>query len=173
MTAGIDLALALIEDDLGVEAARAVARRLVLYHRRGGGQSQFSALLELEPKSDRMQTVLTYARRNLAARLNVEDLADVANLSPRQFTRAFQTETGQTPAKAVENLRLESARALMEDSNHSLDVVAQLTGFGDRDRMRRAFLRTFGLPPHVIRRQARRYGSQEYDEDLEIVAMSA
>jgi transcriptional regulator GlxA family with amidase domain len=155
MTAGIDLMLALIEEDLGLEAARTIARRLVLYHRRAGGQSQFSSLLELEPKSDRIQSVLTYARRNLAGRLSVEDLAEVAHLSPRQFSRAFQAETGQTPAKAIENLRLEGARALLEDTRHSLDVVAQQTGFGDRNRMRRAFLRAYGQPPQVIRRQSR------------------
>jgi transcriptional regulator GlxA family with amidase domain len=164
MTAGIDLALALIEEDLGLEAARTVARRLVLYHRRAGGQSQFSSLLELEPKSDRIQTVLTYARRNLAGRLSVDDLAEVAHLSPRQFSRAFQAETGQTPAKAVENLRLEGARALMEDTNHTLDVVAQLTGFGDRNQMRRAFLRAYGQPPQVIRRQSRGYPSIKESE---------
>ncbi|QFR33880.1 GlxA family transcriptional regulator [Ancylobacter sp. TS-1] len=155
MSAGIDLALALIEEDLGMEAARAVARKLVLYHRRAGGQSQFSSLLELEPTSDRIQKVLTFARRNLAGRLGVEDLAGVANLSPRQFSRAFHAETGQSPAKAVENLRLEVARALMEDTGHSIDAVARETGFADRDRMRRAFLRAFGQPPQVIRRQAR------------------
>jgi transcriptional regulator GlxA family with amidase domain len=159
MTAGIDLALALIEEDLGLEAARTVARRLVLYHRRTGGQSQFSSLLELEPKSDRIQTVLTYARRNLAGRLSVGELAQVAHLSPRQFSRAFQVETGQTPAKAVENLRLEVARALMEDTNHSIDVVAQQAGFGDRNRMRCAFLRAYGQPPQVIRRQSCGYVS--------------
>lgn len=155
MTAGIDLAIALIEEDIGIEAARGVARKLVMYHRRTGGQSQFSALLELEPKSDRIQTALAYAKRNLAKRLSVEDLAEVAHLSPRQFSRAFQAETGQSPAKAVEHLRLEAARAMMEDTNHSIDVVAQQTGFGDRDRMRRAFLRAFGQPPQVIRRAAR------------------
>jgi transcriptional regulator GlxA family with amidase domain len=154
MTAGIDLALALIEDDLGLEAARRVARKLVVYHRRAGGQSQFSALLELEPKSDRVQTVLNHARRNLTDRLSVEDLAEVARLSPRQFSRAFLAETGQSPAKAVEHLRLEAARALMEDSHHPIDVVAQQTGFTDRDRMRRAFLRTYGQTPQVIRRAA-------------------
>jgi transcriptional regulator GlxA family with amidase domain len=155
MTAGIDLAIALIEEDIGIEAARGVARKLVMYHRRTGGQSQFSALLELEPKSDRIQTALAFAKRNLAQRLSVEDLAEVAHLSPRQFSRAFQAETGQSPAKAVEHLRLEAARAMMEDTNHSIDVVAQQTGFGDRDRMRRAFLRAFGQPPQVIRRAAR------------------
>jgi len=110
MTTGIDLALALIEEDPGLETARAVARRFVQYHRRAGGQSQFSSLLELEPKSDRIQTVLTYARRNFAGRLSMDDLAEVAHLSSRQFGRAFQAETGQTAAKAVENLRLEGAR---------------------------------------------------------------
>lgn len=154
MTAGIDLALALIEEDLGMELARAVARKLVLYHRRAGGQSQFSSLLELEPKSDRIHKVLVYARGNLTSRLTVEELADVAHLSPRQFSRAFQAETGQSPAKAVENLRLESARRLMEDTSQPIDLVAQQTGFGDRDRMRRAFLRAFGQPPQVLRRQA-------------------
>ena len=167
MTAGIDLALALIEEDLGRETARTVARRLVLYHRRAGGQSQFSSLLELEPKSDRIQTVLTYARRNLAGRLSVEELAEVAHLSPRQFSRAFQTETGQTPAKAVENLRLEAARVLMEDTNHPIDVVAQQTGFGDRDRMRRAFLRAYGQSPQLIRRQSRGEASSAESELVE------
>lgn len=155
MTAGIDLALALIEEDLGLEAARNVARKLVLYHRRAGGQSQFSSLLELEPKSDRIQSVLTYAKGHLSNRLSVEELAEVAHLSPRQFSRAFQTETGQTPAKAIEHLRLEAARVLMEDTSHTIDVVAQQTGFADRNRMRRAFLRAFGQPPQVIRRAAR------------------
>jgi len=97
----------LIEEDLGPEAACTVARSLVLYHRRASGQSQFSSLLELEPKSDRIQTVLNYARRNRARRLSVDDLAEVVHLSPRQFSRAFRAETSQTPAKAVENLRLE------------------------------------------------------------------
>lgn len=164
MTAGIDLALALVEEDLGLEAARNVARKLVVYHRRSGGQSQFSTLLELEPKTDRMQAVLTYARRNLTSRLSVEELAGVARLSPRQFSRAFQIETGQSPAKAIEHLRLEAARTLMEDSRHSIDVVASQTGFADRDRMRRAFLRAYGQPPQVLRRAAR-FGSEREIED--------
>jgi len=155
MTAGIDLALALIESDLGAEAARAVAKKLVLYHRRAGGQSQFSALLELEPKSDRIQSALAYARRNLEAPLTVGELAEAAHLSPRQFSRAFRAETGQSPAKAIENLRVEAARLMMEQSRHPIDVVARQTGFADRDRMRRAFLRAFNLPPQAIRRNAR------------------
>ena len=155
MTAGIDLALAMVEQDLGADVARAVARQLVVYHRRTGGQSQFSALLELEPKSDRIQSALAYAKRNLHTQLTVGQLAEAARLSPRQFSRVFRAETGQSPAKAVENLRLEAARLMMEQSRHPIEAIARLTGFGDRDRMRRAFLRTFGQPPQVIRRNAR------------------
>ncbi|MBX4891645.1 GlxA family transcriptional regulator [Rhizobium bangladeshense] len=154
MTAGIDLALAMVEKDHGIEVARAVARMLVVYHRRAGGQSQFSALLELEPKSDRIQKALDFARKNLKAQLSVEELAEAAHLSPRQFSRAFRSETGQSPAKAVENLRLEAARLMMEQSRHPIDVVADETGFADRERMRRAFLRAFGQPPQAIRRNA-------------------
>jgi transcriptional regulator GlxA family with amidase domain len=155
MTAGIDLALAMVEKDLGADVARAVARKLVVYHRRAGGQSQFSALLELEPKSDRIQSALAYAKRNLDKPLTVTQLAKAAHLSPRQFSRAFRTETGQSPAKAVENLRVEAARLMMERSRHPIEVIAQQTGFADRDRMRRAFLRAFGQPPQVMRRNAR------------------
>jgi transcriptional regulator GlxA family with amidase domain len=155
MSAGIDLALAMIESDLGVDVARAVAKYLVVYHRRTGGQSQFSALLELEPKSDRIQSALAYAKRNLDKPLTVGQLAEAAHLSPRQFSRAFRAETGQSPAKAVENLRVEAARLMMEQSRHPIDVIARQTGLADRDRMRRAFLRAFGQPPQVIRRNAR------------------
>jgi transcriptional regulator GlxA family with amidase domain len=155
MTAGIDLALAMIEQDLGADVARAVARQLVVYHRRAGGQSQFSALLELEPKSDRIQSALAYAKRNLDTQLTVGQLAEAARLSPRQFSRIFRAETGQSPGKAVENLRLEAARLMMEQSRHPIEAIARLTGFADRDRMRRAFLRMFGQPSEVIRRSAR------------------
>src|SRR6202521_2442510 len=159
MTAGIDLTLAMIEQDLGADVARAVARQLVVYHRRAGGQSQFSALLELEPKSDRIQSALAYAKRNLASKLTVRELAKAAHLSPRQFSRAFHAETGQSPAKAVENLRVETARLMMEQSRHPIEIIARQTGFADRDRMRRAFLRAFGQPPQVIRRNARAEGA--------------
>ena len=155
MSAGIDLALAMVEQDHGAAVAQTVAKKLVVFHRRAGGQSQFSTLLELEPKSDRVQNALAYASRNLKQPLTVKELAAVAHLSPRQFSRAFQAETGHSPAKAVENLRLEAARLQIEQSRHSIDEVARQTGFGDPDRMRRAFLRAFGQPPQVIRRNAR------------------
>ena len=155
MTAGIDLALAMVEKDHGADLARSVAQKLVMYHRRAGGQSQHSALLELEPKSDRIQTVLSYAREHLDQALSVEQLAEVARLSPRQFSRAFRAETGQSPAKAIENLRLEAARQMLERGRLTLDQIALETGFSDRRRMREAFLRAFGQPPQVIRRSAR------------------
>ena len=156
MTACIDLALALVEQDLGVETARAIARKMVVYHRRSGGQSQFSALLELEPKSDRIQTALAYAKQHLRKSLSVDELAEAANLSRRQFSRAFRLETGQSPARAVETLRVEAARAMIEAGNHPLDVVARETGFDDPERMRRAFLRAFGAPPQAIKRASLR-----------------
>jgi transcriptional regulator GlxA family with amidase domain len=155
MTAGIDLALAMVEKDHGPELARSVARKLVVYHRRAGGQSQFSALLELAPKSDRIQKALDHVARNLRSELSVDELAAAARLSPRQFSRAFKDETGQSPAKAVENLRVEAARLMMEQGRHSMDVIADEAGFGDRERMRRAFLRTLGQPPQAIRRTSR------------------
>src|SRR5690606_13144319 len=155
MTAGIDLALAMVEKDLGAEVARNVARKLVVYHRRAGGQSQFSALLELEPKSDRIQKVLDYAKKNLKNALSVDELAAVASLSPRQFSRAFTEETGQSPAKAIEHLRVEAARLLMEQGRLSMDTIADETGFADRERMRRAFLRVLRQPPQAVRRNAR------------------
>ncbi|MDH4612412.1 GlxA family transcriptional regulator [Pseudomonas sp. BN102] len=152
MSASIDLALVMIERDHGLDVAREVARKLVVYHRRAGGQSQFSTLLELEPKSDRIQSALDYARRNLQRPLSVEELAEVAHLSPRQFSRAFSAETGQSPAKAVEHLRVEAARMLLEDSRHPVELIAKEVGFVDRERMRRAFLRNLGQTPQAIRR---------------------
>lgn len=155
MTAELDLALALVENDLGPKLARSVAHRLVMHQRRAGGQSQHSEMLKLAPKSDRIQQALAHARRNLAQPLSVEELAEAANLSPRQFSRVFTAETGQSPAKAVEGLRLEAARLMIESSRHPLEVVARETGFRDRRHMREAFMRGFGMPPQAVRREAR------------------
>jgi len=155
MTATMDLVLAMVERDVGPELARTIAKQMVVHHRRSGGQSQISALLELEPKSDRIQNALEFARKNLHSELTVESLADAAHLSPRQFTRAFAAATGESPAKAIEKLRLEAARLLLEDSRHPIEHIAKQTGFADRERMRRAFVRTFGVPPQAMRRQAR------------------
>ena len=154
MTAGIDLALGLVERDLGPGKAREIARMMVLYHRRAGGQSQHSALLDIEARSDRVQATIQYARRNLSSNLSVERLAAVACLSPRQFSRLFRLETGLSPAKAVENLRLEAARFLLEQGRLPIETIAFDTGFGDRERMRRSFLRAYGQAPLSIRNAA-------------------
>lgn len=155
MTAGVDLALGMVEADFGAELAATVAKKLVLYHRRAGGQSQHSALLELGARTDRIQRVLDYARQHLQRPLSVTELAAVAHLSPRQFSRAFTLETGQPPAKAIATLRVECARLLVEQSRLSVEEIAMEAGFSDAERMRRAFLRAFGQPPQALRRAAR------------------
>jgi transcriptional regulator GlxA family with amidase domain len=155
MTAGIDLALHLVERDVGAEKAREAARAMVVHHRRAGGQSQHSALLDIDAKSDRIQDALQYARRNLSKPLSIEKLAAAACLSPRQFSRVFRVETGMSPAKAVENLRLEAARLMLEQGRLPVEAIARSNGFGDRERMRRSFLRTFGQTPQSIRNASR------------------
>jgi transcriptional regulator GlxA family with amidase domain len=111
-------------------------------------------MLQLNAKSDRVQDALEFAQRNLAAPLTVEQLADAACLSPRQFSRVFRAETGLSPAKAIENLRLEAARLMLEQGRLPVEQVARSAGFGDRERMRRAFLRTFGQTPQSVRNAA-------------------
>jgi transcriptional regulator GlxA family with amidase domain len=155
ITAGIDLTLALIEDDLGPAIARRTAQQLVVHQRRPGGQSQFSALVEMGGASGRFGDLMDWIRANLATPLTVERLAAEAAMSPRNFARAFTSETGTTPAKAVERLRLEAARTAVETSHAPIDHVAEAVGFGDPERMRRAFLRAFGQPPQALRRAAR------------------
>ena len=155
ITAGIDLALAMVTEDFGDEIAQKTARQLVLYNRRSGGQSQFSSLLELKAPSGRFGALLSWAREHLDAPLTVEDLAEQAGMSSRHFTRAFIAETGTTPSKAVERLRIEVARQQVQSSSEAIERVAQLTGFRDPERMRRAFIRAFGQPPQSLRRAAR------------------
>ena len=155
ISAGIDLALALVAEDFGEEVSQQTARQLVIYHRRSGGQSQFSSLLELKASQRRFGPLLTWAREHLDAPLTVEDLAEQAGMSTRHFTRAFIAETGSTPSKAVERLRLEVARQQVQSSTEAIERVAQSTGFRDPERMRRAFIRVFGQPPQSLRRAAR------------------
>jgi transcriptional regulator GlxA family with amidase domain len=156
ITAGIDLALALIEDDLGADVARRTAQQLVVHQRRPGGQSQFSALVELGGRTGRFAELMDWMRDHLAEPLTVDRLAAQVAMSPRNFARAFTAETGTTPAKAVERLRLEAARTAVEAGSEPIDHVAAAAGFGDPERMRRAFLRSFGQPPQALRRAARK-----------------
>jgi len=155
IAAGIDLALAMIERDLGVETARSVARLLVVPYRRPGGQSQFSAMSQMEPESDRIRMALNFAREHLGEALPVERLADAARLSLRQFGRAFRRETGETPAKAVERLRVEAARLRLQSGSEPIEQIARAVGFTDPERMRRAFVKLHGHPPQSIRRESR------------------
>jgi transcriptional regulator GlxA family with amidase domain len=157
ITAGMDLALAMIQEDLGLALASAVAQEMVLYHRRSGGQSQFSALAQLTPESQRMQVVLSFMREHVTETLPVERLAAVARLSDRQFGRAFRAETGETPAKAVERIRAEVAHALIAETAEPIEMIAIKAGFGDPERMRRAFLRLYGHPPQSVRRNFRAF----------------
>ncbi len=155
ISAGIDLALAMVAEDIGDEIAKKAARQLVLYHRRSGGQSQFSSLLELKAPTGRFGALLSWAREHLDAPLTVEALAEQAGMSTRHFARAFIAETGTTPSKAVERLRVEVARQQVQSSSEAIERVAETTGFRDPERMRRAFIRAFGQPPQSLRRAAR------------------
>lgn len=155
ITAGIDLALALIEDDLGFAAAKHTAQQLVVHHRRPGGQSQFSGLLELGGANGRFGPLLDWARQNLAEPLDVDRLADQAAMSRRNFTRAFALEVGMTPARAIERLRVEAARDRVEGSSEQIERIAVAVGFIDPERMRRAFERAFGRAPQDMRRTSR------------------
>jgi transcriptional regulator GlxA family with amidase domain len=155
ISAGIDLALAMVAEDFGDEIAQKTARQLVVYHRRSGGQSQFSSLLELKAPTGRFGPLLAWAREHLDAPLTVEDLAEQAGMSSRHFARAFIAETGTTPSKAVERLRIDVARQRVQLTGEAIERVAESTGFRDPERMRRAFIRAFGQPPQSLRRLAR------------------
>lgn len=154
VTAGIDLALAMIAEDLGADVATEVAREMVVYTKRPGGQTQHSALLDLDAQGDRFAKLNAWMRDHLDQDLSVERLAQQAAMSPRNFARAYAAETGVTPAKAVERLRLEAARAALGEGG-AIQEIATATGFGDPERMRRAFVRFYGAPPTALRRTLR------------------
>jgi transcriptional regulator GlxA family with amidase domain len=153
VSAGIDLSLAMIAEDLGDDVAAHVAREMVVYAKRPGGQAQHSALIDLD--SPRFAELNAWMREHLHEDLSVARLAREAAMSPRNFARAYAAETGVTPAKAAERMRVEAARAALERGG-SLQEIARRTGFGDPERMRRAFLRFYGAPPAAIRRTSRR-----------------
>ena len=156
VTAGIDLALRLVEDDHGRELALTVARRLVVFLKRPGGQSQFSAHLAAQIASDtRVQSLQHWILDNLAANLSIAALARQAAMSVRNLTRVFQGETGVTPTDYVETARLDAARRLLEDTDVPLQRVASRCGFGNTDTMRRTFLRRIGTGPHDYRARFR------------------
>ncbi|MBS1101630.1 GlxA family transcriptional regulator [Gluconobacter sp. Dm-62] len=156
ISAGIDLTLAMITEDIGEDIARRTAQQMVVFYRRPGGQSQFSTLLEMTNSHDRFADLLGWARSHLSERLTVESLACQMGMSPRNFSRTFQASVGISPARAIERLRVEAARERVERSNVPIETIAMTSGFHDPERMRRAFLRAFGQPPQAIRRNAQR-----------------
>ena len=156
VTAGIDLALAFVEDDLGRDEALTVARALVVFLRRPGGQSQFSVQLSAQvAKSTPLRRVQQWIAEHPAADLSVETLAARASLSPRQFARAFAAETGMPPGRYVERTRLEAARRHLEDTAEGIEQTARACGYGTPESMRRAFLLTLGVSPAEYRRRFR------------------
>ena len=155
ITAGIDLALALIEEDHGFAVAKGVAQHLVVYHRRHGGQSQFAASVDLAPKNDRIAAAVGYARDHIADVLTVERMAEAVGMSLRQFSRTFRAQTGTTPARLVERLRVDLARGRIETTPEPVERIAEAVGLSDAENMRRAFIRIYGQPPQSIRRATR------------------
>jgi transcriptional regulator GlxA family with amidase domain len=155
ISAGIDLSLAMIEADLGESVAKRTAQQLVVYYRRPGGQSQFSALLDMERANGRFAELLDYVRSHLKKRHSVTDLAEHVCMSPRHSSRAFHSETGMSPAKAIEQLRAETARGSLAGEGRSIHDIARGCGFGNAERMRRTFLRLYGAPPSAIKYQGR------------------
>jgi len=156
VTAGMDLALALVEEDLGADVAREVAQQLVVFLRRPGGQSQFSAQIAAPPaEREPLREVQAYIAGNVAADLSVPALAERAAMSPRNFARAFRRETGMTPAAYVESVRVEQARIALEGSDAQVESIARHCGFGTVETMRRAFHRRLGVGPAAYRSRFR------------------
>jgi transcriptional regulator GlxA family with amidase domain len=151
VTAGIDLALALVEEDLGRAAALAVARYLVVFLKRPGGQAQFSAALAMQAAEDRFGALHQWVGDHLGDELSLSVLADQAGMSERSFSRRYAEATGQTPARAIERLRVEAARRLLSESRLPVKRIAQRCGFGSEETLRRSFLRLLAVTPQDYR----------------------
>jgi transcriptional regulator GlxA family with amidase domain len=153
ITAGIDLSLALIEEDFGPRVALSVARELVVYLKRPGGQEQFSEPLQFQMQShDRFADLAAWIQGHLRQDLSVKSLAGRACLSPRHFTRRFKHAFGRTPATFVEDLRLNEARERLTQPDQTIESVADSVGFESADAFRRAFERRLGLQPSIYRK---------------------
>jgi len=151
VTAGIDLTLALVEEDLGREAALAIARHLVMFLKRPGGQAQFSAALALQTGGDRFADLHGWIGENLRADLSLPVLASQAGMSERSLSRHYRLATGMTPAKGVECLRIEAARRALSETDKPVKRIARDCGFGSEETMRRSFLRHVGASPQDYR----------------------
>lgn len=155
VSSGIDLALAMVEEDYGKDVAIQVARELVVYLYRPGYQSQFGSLLPSVERPGLSQKLRKWVLDNLTEALDVKSIADHLNMSPRNFTRVFQKQTGTPPAKFVEKVRIEQARKLLEDTDNPLENIAESCGFGALSSMRRTFLRLLNTTPSDYRRAFR------------------
>ncbi|BFT62208.1 helix-turn-helix domain-containing protein [Pseudomonas moorei] len=151
VTAGIDLALAMVEQDLGRTMALEVARQLVVFLKRPGGQSQFSVTLSLQKEGNRFDELHAWISENLTKDLGVPTLALQAGMSERSFVRHYRADTGQTPARAIEQIRVETARRLLSDTGVPIKRVAVQCGFGSEETLRRSFLRAMGVTPQAYR----------------------
>lgn len=152
VTSGMDLALAMVEEDWGPTVALAVAQELVLFLKRPGGQSQFSRFLEPEKTGNRkVRDLQAWILKNLNQDLSVAKLAEVASMSPRNFARSFAREMGVTPARYVEKIRIEMARTLLQQNRDPIEQIAQKVGFKGDDSFRRAFRREIGVAPSEYR----------------------
>jgi transcriptional regulator GlxA family with amidase domain len=151
VTAGIDLALALVEEDLGRFVALSVARYLVVFLKRPGGQAQFSAALSLQSAEDKFGALHDWVNGHLERDLSLSVLADQAGMSERSFSRRYSEATGQTPARAIERLRVEAARRQLVDSRVPAKRIARRCGFGTEETMRRSFLRLLSTSPRDYR----------------------
>ena len=151
VTAGIDLALALVEQDLGRSVALAVARYLVVFLKRPGGQAQFSAALALQASDDKFGALHDWINGHLDGDLSLSVLADHAGMSDRSFSRHYAEATGQTPARAIERLRVDAAQRLLSESRTPVKRIAQRCGFGSEETMRRSFLRLLAVTPQDYR----------------------
>jgi len=163
VTTGIDLALALIEQDAGRRVAMSVARILVVYLKRAGGQSQYSALLaaQAESESEAFGELERWIAEHLESDLRVDALAERAHMSPRNFARVYAEKRGRTPAKAVEAIRVDAARRRLEETDDRIESIAEACGFGGEEQMRTAFVRILRIPPREYRKRFASSASRE------------
>ncbi|OOV89615.1 MULTISPECIES: GlxA family transcriptional regulator [unclassified Pseudomonas] len=166
VTAGIDLALALVEQDLGRGVALEVARHLVVFLKRPGGQSQFSVTLALQQDGNRFDDLHAWIAENLAMDLGIPTLALQAGMSERSFVRHYRADTGQTPARAVELIRIETARRLLADTTLAIKRIASQCGFGSEETLRRGFLRAMGVTPQAYRERFSAHELKEQTSDV-------
>lgn len=151
VTAGIDLALAMVEEDLGRAMALEVAQQLVVFLKRPGGQAQFSVTLSLQKEGNRFDDLHAWISENLTVDLSIPTLAEQVGMSERSFGRHYRADTGQTPARAIELIRVETARRLLSDTGTPIKRVAMQCGFGSEETLRRSFLRSMGVTPQAYR----------------------